>query len=193
MEELVAARRKLALSMESFKTTIDESQSFLRELVNSYTKGIRGATPAKLMLFGFGLDIGDVEVVAASLPPSLTSTTILVLAGVLITALKPEALTPTTCSTQVLASIVNAMSAKLNHCTVPALTSSGIQEVVNPWVQHKASFIPAHEVLGEIFVQTGTVVIVARSIGDSATRTRREPVQVQLHKGIKYNHVRDSP
>lgn len=42
-------------------------------------------------------------------------------------------------------------------------------------MQDKASLVPAHEVLGEIFVQTGTAVVVARSVGDSATRTSPGP------------------
>jgi hypothetical protein len=68
--------------------------------------------------------IGVLEVVASSLQSSTVSTIIPMPAGVSISssmeqiiALKPEAVMPTTCSTQVLASDINSRSAKLNPST----------------------------------------------------------------------------
>jgi hypothetical protein len=103
---------------------------------------------AKCSTFCFCPDNGGVEVLASYLQSSTASTMVLVPLGVSmspslehIIALKPDAATPTTCSTEVLASDINSMSAKLIHptaqvsmrwtsmavATLPATTRSGTQ------------------------------------------------------------------
>jgi hypothetical protein len=130
MEDLVAEMKSMTAmmvsTMESIKSTVEDSHSLIKELVawKPQDGGAMQEVPAKCSTFCLCPDTGGVEVVASFLQSSIMSTTVLVPAGVSISpsmeqiiTLKLGAATPTTCLTEVLANDISLRSAKLNQST----------------------------------------------------------------------------